>query len=576
MYMNFRIRVFQISVAKFHCLFLMIIPGTMFRLTLFSVFLLLMFMLAGCHHEDAGMQGKTVFRYNESSGITSLDPAFARNQANIWAVNQLFNGLVQLDDALKPVPCLARKWSVSDDGLVYTFTLRQDVCFHDSEVFPEGKGRQVIAGDVEYSFRRLVDPATASPGAWIFSQVEQTSRGYSFHALNDSVFEIRLKKPFTALLGLLSMQYCSVVPHEAIEKYGNDFRQHPVGTGPFYLKLWKEGVKLVMLRNEHYFEKENGRALPYLDAVAVTFIVDKQTAFLEFIKGNLDYLWGIDPGYKDELLTRSGELNPKYNDRIKMSKSPYLNTEYLGIMADSLNPVMSGSPLCNRLVRQAMSYGFDRVQMMRYLRNNIGLPGTAGIIPDGFPYFDQHKVKGYSYDPERARQLLGEAGYPGGKGLPPITLTTNASYLDLCKFIQSQLNEVGFTIRIDVTPPATLKEMIAQAKVPLFRASWIADYPDAENYLSLFYSPNFCPEGPNYTHYSRPLFDRLYLKAGTEPNDSLRAQLYMQMDNLLMQDAPVIVLFYDQALRFTGKNITGLGNNPLNLLNLKRVRKTNE
>jgi peptide/nickel transport system substrate-binding protein len=223
-----------------------------------------------------------------------------------------------------------------------------------------------------------------------------------------------------------------------------------------------------------------------------------------------------------------------------------------------------------------MSYGFDRVQMMRYLRNNIGLPGTAGIIPDGFPYFDQHKVKGYSYDPERARQLLGEAGYPGGKGLPPITLTTNASYLDLCKFIQSQLNEVGFTIRIDVTPPATLKEMIAQAKVPLFRASWIADYPDAENYLSLFYSPNFCPEGPNYTHYSRPLFDRLYLKAGTEPNDSLRAQLYMQMDNLLMQDAPVIVLFYDQALRFTGKNITGLGNNPLNLLNLKRVRKTNE
>lgn len=226
-----------------------------------------------------------------------------------------------------------------------------------------------------------------------------------------------------------------------------------------------------------------------------------------------------------------------------------------------------------RAIRQAMNYSFDRVKMMRFLRNNIGIPGVSGFVPEGLPWFDQKAVKGYDYDPVKARELLASAGFPGGKGLPPITLTTNASYLDLCKYIQSQLNEAGFNILIDVSPPATLREMIAQSKVAFFRGSWIADYPDAENYLSLFYSLNFCPDGPNYTHYSNPAFDKLYQKAIMELNDSIRGNLYSQMDKLMMADAPVLVLYYDQVLRFTGKSISGLGCNPLNLLNLKRVKK---
>jgi len=225
-------------------------------------------------------------------------------------------------------------------------------------------------------------------------------------------------------------------------------------------------------------------------------------------------------------------------------------------------------------VRQAINYGFDRVKMMRYLRNNIGIAGTAGFVPAGIPWFDQKQVGGYYYDPAKAMHLLGKAGYPGGKGLPPITLTTNASYLDLCKFIQSQLGEIGITIKIDVTPPATLREMIAQSKVSFFRGSWIADYPDAENYLSLFYTPNFCPAGPNYTHFSLPSFDKLYQESMKVTNDSLRGLMYMQMDKLLIEEAPAVVLYYDEVLRFSQKNISGLGSNPLNLLNLKNVKKT--
>ena len=539
--------------------------------TFVFIFLIL---ITSCSSGRFENDGRTVFRYNESAGITSLDPAFARDQSNIWAVNQLFNGLVQLDENLKVKPCIAKSWEISTDGLQYTFHLRDDVFFNPDIAFGQSKGRKAVAADFVYSFNRLIDSKLASPGAWVLDKVKKENGFIPFIAIDDSTLVISLKDPFPPFLGLLSMQYCSVVPHEAIEKYGADFRKHPVGTGPFKLGMWKEGVKLVMLKNDHYFEAGKDSPLPYLDAVAVTFIVDKQSAFLEFIKGNLDFVSGIDASYKDELLTKNGELRPKYASKINMSKQPYLNTEYLGILIDTNFQAAAESPLKHKLIRQAISYGFDRVKMMRYLRNNIGKAGTAGFVPAGIPWFNQQQVEGYHYDPAKAMQLLGKAGYPGGKGLPPITLTTNASYLDLCKFIQSQLGEIGINVKIDVTPPATLREMIAQSKVSFFRGSWIADYPDAENYLSLFYTPNFCPAGPNYTHYSSAAFDKIYNECIRETNDSIRGLKYMQMDRLLIEEAPVVVLYYDEVLRFSQKDITGLGSNPLNLLNLKQVKKT--
>jgi peptide/nickel transport system substrate-binding protein len=481
---------------------------------------------------------------------------------------------VQINDELKVKPCIAKSWEISPDGLIYTFHLRNDVFFHPDAIFAGNKRRKVVADDFTYSFNRLLDDKLASPGAWVLAQVQKDKNKSAITAPDDSTLIISLKAPFPPFLGLLSMQYCSVIPREAVEKYGADFRQHPVGTGPFKFGMWKEGVKLVMLKNDFYFETGVDGPLPYLDAVAVTFIVDKQSAFLEFIKGNLDFVSGIDASYKDELLTNTGMLRAKYASVINMTKQPYLNTEYLGILIDTSFKAAAESPLKHKLVRQAINYGFDRVKMMRYLRNNIGIAGTAGFVPAGIPWFDQKQVGGYHYDPAKALQLLRKAGFPGGKGLPPITLTTNASYLDLCRFIQSQVSEIGINLRIDVTPPATLREMIAQSKVSFFRGSWIADYPDAENYLSLFRTVNFCPAGPNYTHFSSAVFDQLYRQSFRESNDSIRAKTYMQMDRLLTEEAPVVVLYYDEVLRFSRKNVSALGSNPLNLLNLKQVKKT--
>ena len=515
---------------------------------------------------------RNVFRYNESKGIPTLDPAFARNQTIIWPVNQLFNGLVQFDDSMHLIPCIARWWTVSPDGLTYTFHLRSDVYFHDHPVFNGGKGRRVVAADFVYSLSRIIDPDVASPGAWIFQHADRDNPlgKNGFYARDDTTFVIFLKSPFPAFTGILSMPYCCVVPEEIVEHYGDEFRNHPVGTGPFCFKLWREEEKLVLLKNEHYFEKDTeGNRLPYLDAVAITFIKDKQSEFMEFMLGNIDFLSGVHKAYKDELITRNGNLNPAYENKVRLLSQPYLNTEYLGFLVDTGRKDIVPEALYDRRIRQAINYGFDREKMMKYLRNNVGTPAIYGFIPEGLPSFRPGKVKGYTFQPDRSRALLIEAGYPNGEGLEPITLTTTSDYLDLCEFIQHELGALGIKIRIDVNTGAAFRSRMANARLAFFRGSWIADYPDAENYLSLFYSGNFSPAGPNYTHYSNPEYDRLFEESLSTAADSIRYALYWKMDQMVLDEAVIVPLYYDRVLRFIPVDLEGLGSNPMNLLSLK-------
>jgi ABC-type transport system substrate-binding protein len=518
------------------------------------------FLLFSCEKHTSNFGDEQVFRYNEHTNISSLDPAFAKNQANIWAVNQLFNGLVQLDDDLNIQPDIAKKWTISNDGETYVFSLRKDVKFHKHSLFGNDSSRVVKAQDFEYSFNRLLDGSITSPGRWVLQNVK------SFKAENDTLFSIQLNKSFPPFLGLLSMKYCSVVPKEIVDYYGTDFRSNPIGTGPFKFKLWIENEKLVLRKNNYYHEKENNYKLPYLEAVAITFLPDKQSEFLQFIQGNLDFLNSIDPSYKDDILTSQGNLNPRYSDKINIKTGAYLNTEYLGILMDA-----NISETNSELIRKAVNYGFDRVKMIKYLRNGIGTPAMNGFIPKGLPSFNN--LKGYSYQPEKATKLINEYKENSGNINPSITISTNSQYVDLCEYIQRELQNVGLVVNIDVMPPSTLRQSKANGKLSIFRASWIADYPDAENYLSLFYSKNFAPNGPNYMHFSNEQFDTWYEASIKTTENDVRYKLYQKMDSLIIAKAPVVPLYYDQVVRFTQKNITGLGINPINLLNLKRVQK---
>jgi len=520
-----------------------------------------------CHHNKSS--AKKIFHYNEVTGIASLDPAFAKNQSVIWAVHQLYNTLIETDDNLNMVPSLAKSWDVSADRKQYIFHLRTDVFFHDNDAFAGGRGRKLTAYDVLYSFKRIIDKNTASSGAWIFNNRIDSAAGFS--AINDSTFQLLLLRPFNPILGLLSMQYCGVVPREVVEKYGKDFRSHPCGTGPFKMIAWEEGQAMVMVKNDRYFEKDSADTpLPYLDGIKISFYDSRATEFLLFQQGQVDFINDIDPSFKDEVISKKGELKNEWKNKIVLAKHPYLNTEYLGMLTDSSNSLVKNSPLRFKKIRQAINYGFNRRKMMLYLRNSIGIPAESGFIPAGFPCFDTTLVKGYRYDPVKARQLVKEAGYGDINSFPAIKLLTIPIYADFASFIAKELEAAGIKIQVEVVQKSLLLEQTAKSQALFFRGSWIADYPDAENYLSVFYSRN--PAPPNYTRYNNPQFDLLYEKALTEINDTVKQDLYRQMDRLVINDAPVVPLWYDEVFRLVSPHIKDFRANGLNLLELRRVK----
>ena len=523
--------------------------------------LVIMLFLFSCSQKQEEDRSHMVFRYNEYGNITSLDPAFSRNLPNIWATTHMFNSLVQLNDDLEIIPDLAEQWTISSDGLVYEFRIREDVFFHQHPAFGKSKTRKVNASDFAFSLKRLLDPQLASPGGWVLQNVER------IEAKNDQLLIITLKQPFPAFLGLLSMRYCSVVPKEIVTNTEGNFRKNPIGTGPFAFKYWEEDVKLVLRKNPLYFERDDlGLSLPYLESISISFVPDKQSEFMLFLQEKLDILNTLDNSYKDELLTQQGTLTEKYKEKINLQKGPYLNTEYLGFYLDSPSPVIK-SPL----IREAINIGFDRKKMMIYLRNNIGFIGNKGFIPEGLSGHPKEVV--LKYQPEKAAELV--KTFEKETGLKAeITLATDANYIDLCEYIQRELQKIGISIKVDMMPPATLKQARSKGKLEMFRSNWIADYPDAENYLSLFYSKNFSPTGPNYTHFYSPTFDSLYENSFFINDAQKRGEIYQSMDSLVMSKHPLIPLYYDQVLRFSHKNVLGLNLNPVNVLKLKKIRKT--
>jgi len=525
-------------------------------------------LMTACSNADFNRDPQTIFRYNESASITSLDPAFARSQANIWPVHNLFNRLVQLDSSLQVVPDLADWWEITDSGRTYRFHVRSEVYFHACDLFEAGQ-REVTAHDFVYSFHRLRNPQLASPGAWTLDHVD------TLYAPSRDTLVIKLKDAFAPFLSLLTMEYCAVVPQEAVESYGPEFGQRPVGTGPFYFKYWQDQGKLVLRRNSHYHEfDESGVRLPYLEAVSITFVPDKQSAFLEFLKGNLDLISGLDVSYKDELLTADGELNPAYADRVQLLRSPYLNTEYLGILQEGLS---ADHPLADRRVRNALDLGFDRGALLKYLRNGVGKPADGGMVPDAFPGFSSLPGNAPSpairYQPDSAKIWVQEWKSDHPEQPLAIQLQTNSSYQDIAEFLQHQWEQLGVEVSIDVLPPSTLRQMMSTGKTPFFRGSWIADYPDPENYLSLFYGAYRAPFGPNYTRTQSARYDSIYTAAIRTDDGGTRTQHYRQLNAMISRESWAIPLYYDEVLRFVPVSIRGMQPNAVNLLALKRVRK---
>ena len=534
-----------------------------------GLFFLGLIFFASCGNNKQE-ESKAIFKYNESNGIGSLDPAFSKDLASINACEQIYNGLVQLDSNLLTIPSIAKSWNISSDYLRYTFFIGENIFFHDNECFEEGVGRRVKAQDFVYSLSRILDPQIASPGLWIFDKVDKNWGSNGFNALNDSTFQIQLKEPYSPFLSLLSTKYCSVIPIEAIDYYKEAFRNHPVGTGPFQFKFWEEGLKLVLVKNENYFEE----GLPYLDAVNVSFLVDKQSEFLLFLQQEIDYISGISPALKEELIISSGDLNPKYLGVFQMLKAPYLNTEYIGILMDTSYAIVNNSPLRSLAFRKALNYSIDRKKMLKYIQKNIGEAAEYGFIPTGLWPNKYPRAKGYDYQPQKAKDLFEQAKKElQVSEFPIISISATSKSVDICKYLQHEWSQFGIETQIELNQWAALREMVANSKTTLFRASWIADYPDAENYLLLFNSHLFSPKGPNYTHFHLDEYDRKLKMLNFVKNIDEKFNSYRVLDSIIMANASVIPLFYDEVIRFVNPDIKGFEPNSMNLMVLKNIKK---
>jgi len=527
-----------------------------------------------CQFDAPPSEGE-VFRYNEPTAIGSLDPAYASDQAHGWLSKQLFSTLVDSDSTLSPVPQLAHRWEASLDGMEWTFYLRTDVYFHDNPCFPGGQGRRMTAADVAYSLERLMATETSSPGWWILAQVGR------IEVLDSATIRFHLTQPEEAMLGRLAMPYCGIVAPEAVAMYGADFSSHPVGTGPFYLKAWARQEKIVLRRNTRYFGRDAaGQPLPYLEAVAVRCIPDRQAAFLEFVKGELDMVSGMDASYKDQLFTQEGTLQSRWEGRLSLQKAPFLNTEFLGIRQKNPSPAYLGDVR----VREALNWAIDRASMMRYLKNNVGIPAHGGVLPAGMPGYREADAweaagtPGWSFDPGRAKALLHEAGLLDADGRPkpdlePIVVSTTASYRDICEYIQSAWNQLGLPVEVQVMPSAAFREDKANGRLPVYRASWIADYPSAGNYFMLFDSKWAAPLGANASQIESPELDAGIAQWAMAERTGQGAEAAFALDQKIHRSALCIPLFYDESIRVFHHEWVGIPPHPMNMLDLRRARR---
>jgi len=520
-----------------------------------------------------------IFRYNEPNGIESLDPITANNYPALHVLINTCEGLVEYDKEAKLQPLIAKSYEVSEDGKTYTFHLRGDVFFHDDKCFPGGKGRKVTASDFKYCYERVCDSRIKTRGLWVYrdkvigadefaASPDKVKEIKGFIAQDDSTFVIMLVSPFAPFLSILTMPYGYVYPKEAVEMYKDDFGFRIVGTGPFKFVKWEVDKELACTKNENYWAKDKqGSVLPKIDGFTVSFIRSPETEFLDFKEGKLDFdkpsvdVFGL---ITDDV----GELKPEYN--FELVKQPYLNTVYLAAM---LNTKMEGgknNPLAeNKKLRQAINYAIDRDKICKFVLKNKGTPGVNGPLPVGMPGFSSD-VKGYTYDKQKAIQLLKEAGYPEGKGLVlKLVYYNDESQRELCEAIQAQLKEIGVNLQIEEMLGATHRSAQNEGKLGFWRANWGADYYDPENYYALFYSKNETPIGPNSTDYVNLKVDSLY-ELGLKLTDfNERMKVYREIDKYVFEDSPWIIVYYNRYIYLKQKRVTGMYVDGLGIINLK-------
>jgi peptide/nickel transport system substrate-binding protein/oligopeptide transport system substrate-binding protein len=446
----------------------------------------------------------------------TLDPALSIDMYAVTIIQQLFDGLVQFDKDLNIIPAIAKSWKISADGLTYTFYLREGATFHN--------GREVTSKDFVYSFTRIIDPKTKSPAANFLDRVlgfKQFQEGKTHHvrglrSTGKYMFEVKLSEPYSPLLSILGMNKFKVLPKEEVEKSGADFGKYPVGTGPFKFVSMKEGEEIVLEANPHYFE---GR--PYLDKIIFKIFQGApwEANFENFVEGKLEE-------------TKVPFKDPRRLKDFSIVRKPMLSLRFYGMQVKT-------KPFDNKKVRQAINLTINKEQIDKEAFQGMDHI-TDRILPLGMPGSSPVKIP-YPYNPKRARELLSEAGHPGGKGIPPLQFwcaQKAAVAQKELEVVKSNLADVGISLQVYTeTNWKKFEETMASYKTPMFRYAWYADFPDPDNFLGiLFHSKSKY----NYMAYHNPKVDRLLDRARVERDYLKRMGMYRRVEEIVLEDAPIV------------------------------------
>jgi oligopeptide transport system substrate-binding protein len=507
-----------------------------------------------------------VFRLNERDVVTSLFPLSATDKFSNDVTSQLFEGLTKFNAFdLSVSPAIASKWESNEDATKWTFKIRPNVYFHDDDCFKDGKGRTVNANDVVYAFTNL---CTYSPnnkyfdisfkdyvlGAEEFYFNTRRNKGYSgtlegIKALNDSTVEISLKRSYSGFPTMLAAYGCAIYPKEAVEKYGVDIKNHPVGTGPFALKYLKASENIILERNINYWAyDEKGNQLPYLDALKFSFIKENKTEVLEFKNGKLDMISQIPGEYIKEF--KDGSLIKKNN--YTYQSTPSMSTFFYGFNINS--PTFKDTR-----VRKAINLALDKKKFTEYTMQGQAVPADKSLVSPVQAFEDQgydfSNIKGHEFNPEKARKLLAEAGFPNGKDFPEFVIeVNNGNEVNIlsAEFIQSSLKEVlNINTKINQLPTTEHFQNIYNNSCDLWKYRFTADFPDPANFLNQFYGKNVPAdiEDPSYTNatrYKNATFDSLIDLANNAKSNKERYVLFQKAEQVLIDDAAFIPLFHNE------------------------------
>lgn len=539
-------------------------------------------MGGGAASSEAQPAGRKVLQLPiRTDGPKSLDPVVGSTVYDNMACAQIYETLLENNYA-KPreiVPLLLTSMPTSDDGgHSWRFTLKRGVRFHDNPCFPGGKGREINTQDVFYSLKRIADQANGLKNWWLFEgmiegfdeykEAQNASGTFDYDApvsgfieVSPSEFIIRLNKPVYSFLYKLSMFQTSIVPREAVKHYGIDFARNPVGTGPFIFEQWNPKQSLTVNRNPHYhdvrypaedqwsrddrrrrMQRAAGQRAPFVDRIEFTMYVEDQPMWLKFEVGELAYTEVPAEYFERAFTKRTRQLLPAWQEKGVTFSSDYL-LDFIFRGFNMEDEVLGGYSPERKALRQAIHLAIDLDEFNEVFYNGLNVVYDGPIPPglDGYPENGRAPVSYRGPNLELARKKLAEAGYPDGRGLPPIKFYTsrggnNPQQLEL---LRRQLARINVQIDGQLVDFSTLIEYVDHKKAPMFGFAWSSDYPDAENNLALFYGPNESP-GSNHYNYKRAEYDEMYEKILVMAPSPERTAIYERMRDMVIEDCAYV------------------------------------